>query len=882
MPSLNKSTLALTFKFDCDRFLRFRLASKAEKAAIGLKEDTYYRPGIDLIKDAGRRWEADKYQDLIDAAGTANVEYRLGVEDPDIGRRKFEKVENIFDILRNPHLPTAIVEGEFLVPTSITPALQEAYDKFGLDRVKARPDIIWLRPALTGAPLIGGPKDSLEYEIHIIDVKMTAEPSLRHFTEVTYYALALAAALREEGLSDRYAVSAEGFIWPGSHDTNAFRNLYRELASRGSAEPVTDALSKTLIAVPYEVYQVHVKQFFEVRMLRVLAQSPQEAAWHVSPKCQLCEYLDHCMQEAEATDHLSRIPWLTYGQADLMRKNNIVTTAQLRQAIQQRTSDWQAIQATSQQLRADSGALLARAGSLHTNEPELVSDRLCALMPQWADLNIFVSVHFDMGSGITFAMGAMRVYYQPGRAKGDPPQREERTFIVDRVDKLNPDTERARLIEFVDLVSIWLQEVSDYNETVSKQERLSAHIFFWDALELKQLGRMLRRHMDDPAVLEKIELLMRLFPPENVLPDPDLFRSQPGTVVKEVIRMLVGLPLAHDYTLLEAASAFFPFIKEDGEAFKYNVPFGFKTPMTDQIPFERAYELWQDKILLAHYDPRFPTQPQKWRKYTRDEIYEWIKKAVKVRLHALDRVVSRLKEHYSERLTLRKSAFKAAPPVQTRIPERARNLIAFARLNAAVAEMKNRQDRSLPVEEREARFISIRSLLPANGQLYDEAIRDLRLDESRYAARQLWAMTFAPDSRDCRIREGDFLLALSNEGSGLDLDITWYKLLSLNFEQGKDMLVSVGLEDQWLFKAPLWKFLQVELARLESTSEPPFLILMPVDPSLFQFACDTGFIDPARPMVLDPVHRDFESERIRQSLTLIGGTPPPLRRRKRG
>src|SRR5207237_717461 len=127
MPSLNKSTLALTFKFDCDRFLRFRLASKAEKTAIDLKEDTYYRTGIDLIKDAGRRWEADKYQDLIDAAGTGNVEYRLGVEDPDIGRRKFEKVENIFDILRKSHPPTAIVEGEFLVPTSITPALQEAY-----------------------------------------------------------------------------------------------------------------------------------------------------------------------------------------------------------------------------------------------------------------------------------------------------------------------------------------------------------------------------------------------------------------------------------------------------------------------------------------------------------------------------------------------------------------------------------------------------------------------------------------------------------------------------------------------------------------------------------------------------------------------------------
>ncbi len=142
-------------------------------------------------------------------------------------------------------------------------------------------------------------------------------------------------------------------------------------------------------------------------------------------------------------------------------------------------------------------------------------------------------------------------------------------------------------------------------------------------------------------------------------------------------------------------------------------------------------------------------------------------------------------------------------------------------------------------------------------------------------------MTFSLDSRDSRIKEGDFLLALSNEDSEWDLDLTWYKCLALDFEQGKDMLVSVGLDDQWLYKAPLSKFLQMELAKLESTWNPPFLILTPTDPALFQFARTTGLIDTSRPMVLDPIFRDFETERIRKVLTLIGGTPPPLRRRKK-
>ncbi|MBL8197128.1 MAG: hypothetical protein JNM06_25285, partial [Blastocatellia bacterium] len=109
---------------------------------------------------------------------------------------------------------------------------------------------------------------------HIIDVKMAAEPSLRHFAEVTFYALSLARALETEGLSQKFAVSAEGFIWPGSHDANAFRNLHKEFVAKGETDATTSALLNTLLPVPYEVYQVHVKQFFDERLLKVLEQSP--------------------------------------------------------------------------------------------------------------------------------------------------------------------------------------------------------------------------------------------------------------------------------------------------------------------------------------------------------------------------------------------------------------------------------------------------------------------------------------------------------------------------------------------------------------------------------------------------------------------------------
>lgn len=882
MPKLDKGTLALTFKFDCDRFLRFRLASDAERETLGVEAEKYKRPGIELITAAGRRWEADKYQDLIDASPRDAIEY---VEKPDVdelvGRKTFDKIRNVFDILRREHPPFAIIEGEFDVPSSITPGLQRAYDTYGLEPVKARPDIIWIRPYGTGAPLIANPDPPPEYEIHIIDVKMAAEPSLRHFTEVTYYALSLAAALAASGMAGRYAVSAEGFIWPGSHDANEFRNLVLGYQAKGEGDPVTAALIDTLIPVPYEVYQVHVKQFFEERLLRVLGQSPADAAWHVGPRCQLCDYVPYCRQEAEDCDHLSRLPWLNRGQAELIRQSGINTTDSLRTAIAGNTPQWQAAESSSHQLHASAPILSVRAEALATGQPVAIDGRKCALMPAWSDQNIFVTIHFDPGSGITFAMGAVRMYFPPGRNQGDPPLVEEHLLVVDRVDAMNPDTARARLIEFVTIVSSWLQDVSNTNSGLPAAQRVSSHVFFWDMLEVRQLRRVFERHMNHPEVVDLIELLIRLFPPEQVLPDPEPLKSQPGTIVKDVVRLLLGLPISHDYSLFDTANTLYPDRKENGDPYEFRVPFGFRTPMSDQIPFERAYELWQDRIFLRHFDSRFPSDPSRWRTYTRDELYEGVKRATSTHLRALQHIVRRLREHYRDRLTLRKASFSAAAPVQTRIPERARSLIAFEKLNVACQELENRQQRSLPVAEREAHFFSIRGLRPAIGADYDSRIDEIRAADPRHSGAELLAFTFAATSRDARINEGGFLLALSNEDDDVQLDVPWRKYLGLSFPDARALLASEGLNDNWMINASLGRLLQIEVVRLDAMREPPHLVLKPGHSRLFRFAIAQRLLDLERPLVLDPLFQDFQSARIAQALQTIGGNPPPMRRRNR-
>ena len=882
MAKLDKGTLALTFKFDCDRFLRFRLASEEERRSNGIEEETYKRPGIELITAAGRRWEADKYQDLVDTAPQGTIAHAIRDEvDELVGRPTFGKVMDLFDILRQSSPPLAVIEAEFDVPSDLTPALQEAYETYGLEPVRVRPDILWIRRAGTGAPLIGHQTQEPEYELHVIDVKMAAEPTLKHFTEVTYYALALAAALQQEGLTQRYAVSAEGLVWPGNHDVNAFRNLVRGSESQGSPDPLSEALLQTLAPVPYEVYQIHVRKFFEERLLRVLALAPQDADWHVGPKCQLCDYVGYCKQQAEECNHLCRVPWLNHGGATVLRSCGIDSVSQLREAIQTDSQAWQATVTASYQLRAKALPLLARSQALDTTQLTIVDGRRCAFMPAWADQNIFITVHFDPGTGITFALGAARVLFPHGRRRGDPPVTEQQVFIVDRVNAMNPETERARLVEFVTLISGWLQDVSDRNAQLPSRDRMSSHVFLWDMLEVRQLRRMFERHMTHPDVVDLIELLVRLFPPESILPDPDYFRSQPGTVVKEVIRLLVGLPIPHDYSLLDTANNFFPNTLDDDRTYEYQLPFGFVTPMSDQIPFERAYELWQDRIFLRHFDPDHPADPSRWRTYTRDELYAGIRHAIGIRLQALQHIVRKLRENLRDHLVLRKSGFSAAPPTQTRIPERARSLVAFQKLNEACRELTTRQRRLVPVEEREAHFSSIRGLRPATGDSYCQCLDEIRFTQQQYADASLMVFAFAPTSRDSRIDEGAFLLALSNEDSSVDLDLPWRRYLELSFSDAQELLSSRGLTDRWMVNLSLGRVLQVTVVQLGAMQEPPFLVLTPANSGLFQFAQDEGLVDFGRPMVLDPLYHDFATRRIEAALRTVGGNPPPMRRRRR-
>ncbi len=54
----------------------------------------------------------------------------------------------------------------------------------------------------------------------------------------------------------------------------------------GSSNALLEALDETLQKVPYEVYEIHVRDFINNKVLEIIGKSPEGVDWHITGKCQ--------------------------------------------------------------------------------------------------------------------------------------------------------------------------------------------------------------------------------------------------------------------------------------------------------------------------------------------------------------------------------------------------------------------------------------------------------------------------------------------------------------------------------------------------------------------------------------------------------------------
>lgn len=882
MPQLSKKVLSQYFRTECKRQLRLNLSPdtarfRPERDAQGMPPPQKPRPGLEQIAQLGDEWQAAKLHDLAETFGQ---EFVVGEAYTDAsGQLRY----------RNAPLENALAgvsPGRFLVEAEyeVGPTFESAFgianlrDEYELEYAGVRPDIIEvLSPGRFSRSVDpSGETRSLSVEdrrlqLRVIDIKLTAEPSPGYFAEVTYYTMVLAGWLADNGLDHRFVVVPDGAVWPGSHEAAELTITHKRLTS-GGEEPTYDqlreALARDLDPVPFEVFAYRLRRFFGEELPEVLSVPWKELPWHVDNRCKGCDNLgypwmskgertdhpDHCMPEAERKRHLSRVAFISRGASAALRDQGVTDV----EVLAERSPEDSAFD-SHHILKATRTVVSGRAGALGTGVAVIPENSgTSAVMPKWTDLRIFLSTDFDVGSAITFSFGIKAFWIEP-RPFGstNPAPRDNRRWEAESfvVDLKNLESERRELLALLGRIATILDEAYQLDNSTTVQ------FYLWDSLQFKHLSRVVGRHLE--AILDRGNIweLAWLFPPEDLLQNSRLStRQSPITTVRDVVRAVLAAPVPHYYSLLETARSYHPDnLPENMKGFDVHPLF--EDALSDQIPSERAHEVWSRTTGRRHWATQVET----------------LRRTVARRLVALDAVVRRLETDLRPLLSN-----QAAPRIQAiRPPQRQTRLsfdgqlwYAFAKLNAGLEQLELQELRALPPHGREAKFESARLPERLLGDAESVALRNLGL-RSRPGRR---VYRLAPNSREVKFKEGDFELALAPEG--------WPDFLDCSL---KNVTEGTSLEETYVseYQRRMGDVTRVTVAGIDR--DRGFIALdprtQPGDPSLENLEDERiAYFDSGA--ILDRVYRDYFTRKLLASLQAIGNPPAarddPLVRRAIG
>lgn len=864
MPYLSKRTISTFLRSGCLRRLKLDLSPdnktfQQERDAQFMPPRNVGRPGLSALADAGNEWEIAKLNDLVQTFGIAGM---LGRHERQPAGNFFFKDVSLMQVITNALPGTFLVQAEYDVGKTFENALNIGHYRsaFGLVYAALRPDLIQvLHPGSSleevqpdGSVVRVQPEDS-RIPLRIIDIKLTAEASVPYFAEVTYYAMTLAGWLRDNNLTDFFVVPTAA-VWPGSHEASNLVRLQAERRQAGEQRPTNPELlielEKDLENVAFNVFSARLRRFLRSELSEVLSKPWTALEWHVDSRCVGCDYLgypwpgnttsdpQHCWPSAEAQGHLSRVAFVPRGAAGALVENNIPNVSALAG-----TSSTSPAYDTHQVLRATRTVVAGRAQSLTTQQAFLPPNSgTSAVMPKWADLRIYLTADFDIGSGITVAFGLKAYYWvHHNRIKQGQEQTGSWGPRVFPIDQRSLSVEKRELLNF--LVEIH-QIICDVSNAAQKP---TLQVYLWDTVTYEHLVRVIGRHLPDIIENNQLRYLAWLFPPETVAPNPDFSdRKSPLTIVRDVVRAVVAAPVPHYYSLLSLARVYHS-SRTQPPWNQFQVNGLFEDPLSDQIPSERAHEIW------SRANGNRP-----WN----DQLYQ-LGRTVKTRLSALESVAQRLGEDLDLQLgqTAPKIADLGPPSLPANMSNDGRLWYVFAKLNSALSELEIQQTRAMPPHEREARFRSAhltKRLDPVNAATHLQ-----RLNLQPTAGR--WVYELGPGSREVRARDGDinFALAPMNYAGFLD-----------------QKLATVTNHATWLpipNQSSIYSLMErVTAVSVTAVDRDNGILVVDVN----QYWLETilaaeraGLLSFEQDVMLDPVHKDFLVERLMKTLKAIGNPP---------
>ena len=392
---LTASNLARHFKHNCDRLFRWEAVGGKDRAAVRRDEGVPEahrldsRPGVQLLMDAGDRFEMDRVRALVEEHGPARVHLQ-----GELTKKNGQQapaptpLATLAELLRRPTPPRFVAQPEVNLWRDHRPSAGAFLGSVGLD-----PDAVELRPALFDLLEVvesaepGGPR-----RLRVWDFKASPKAKHEHFAQVAYYSLLLEHAL------DALGLSGEG---PGDYAVDDGVGVVRSKLE----DPEEFDLGP---------YRRAVRNVLRNRVPALLATPATEAHYHVSAKCLVCEYLPTCEREAAETDDLSRVPYLTSESKRRLNEAGVATCAALA-SLTDAPDDGLAEALADHPLRErghDLSVHLARyvaAARALGDGAARTLDATTLAVPAYDDVRVALSAEQDGVTGTVFALG-MKVY----------------------------------------------------------------------------------------------------------------------------------------------------------------------------------------------------------------------------------------------------------------------------------------------------------------------------------------------------------------------------------------------------------------------------------------------------------------------------------------
>jgi len=864
---LSPSIIASYFKHRCDRQYRWESVEQRDRGRTGIGWNVpqsprfHSRPGIALLMSAGDAFEVERLEQLQRDYGPDQV-YHMGFEE-EKGRRTVRPLPlaDLAAVLRRPSPPR--FAAQIFLDLGETPDHERHFlARFGLDpalvRVgTARPDLLEVLPAVDG-----------RRRLRVWDFKASQAARHEHFIQVAFYTFLLEEALHAVGLDDAYAVDTQWGVIYAREGPDEFALAPYRLA----IEEFLRYRATPLLLTPAGEAHYHVNLGCPMCQYNDSCRAEADAGRDLSRVAYMTSESKRRLVRAGFATHrdLAQLTeddprWERLRAAGHDLSLNLGRYVAVSQALDDgrprplhglslTVPAWESVRVV---LSAEQDPVTntcfalglktlegwdAQSKPIGVEHVFLLDDPLTTPDAEARLLLVFLRQLNELLLRVDAENAALAAELD----EAEPPEvAAARRALDDIVAQLaglraayprlyanKPDHQpliarRQQLQAGEKSAKAALKDAQSAAWRDTRRRQKSLHFYVYDGFDLTVLKKLVERHLfgAEPELLAELYTLVRLFPPESVLPDADSFRSIPGTVVVNALRQLVALPAPYVYDLRTVTDLIPP--GPDGRR-----PYGFSPPVnfvfrgTNQVAFERIHDVWRDRPYLVNArDPATAIPPA--------EVRRRIERAVRDKLRATEAVVQWLKRDYRASLLLRKEPFRlydAFDPLGFQTLEALR---VFAMLETSQAELAVKHLHTLPVADRMARF---------------ECIGGLRYVEGADTADGgLW-FTFDRAARDVKFERGEFNLVLTPEDA-------------------PERLVSEI--DGQLFNPSRWRHepYKVTLEDYDLAADPPRVCLRPVS-AKFRESVDLSAVHS-----LDKLFMDYTTAKVLDVLDRLRQNP---------